>query len=88
VQEGLGNIFRHAQASRVEINLRFENQHVGLRIADDGVGFGEQDPDGRVGFGMGNLRKRVAELQGTIQVTSEAGSGTSIDVTVPVGGDE
>ena len=88
VQEGLGNIFRHAQASRVEINLRFENQHVGLRIADDGVGIGEQDPDGRVGFGMGNLRKRVADLQGTIEVTSEAGSGTSIDVTVPVGGEE
>jgi signal transduction histidine kinase len=83
VQEGLGNIFRHAQASAVQIELSFTGSGVGLSIADDGVGLPEADPDGRTGFGMGNLRRRVEELGGTIDITSEAGGGTCIEVCVP-----
>ncbi len=88
VQEGLGNIFRHARASKVDIALAFSDGTVSLSIADDGVGIMEQDPAGRVGYGMGNLRRRVEDLQGTVEVHSEAGAGTRIQVTVPVGGDE
>jgi crotonobetainyl-CoA:carnitine CoA-transferase CaiB-like acyl-CoA transferase/signal transduction histidine kinase len=88
VQEGLGNIFRHAHASKVEIGLAFQDGTVSLTIADDGIGIGEQDPGGRVGYGMGNLRRRVEDLQGAVQVRSEPGAGTRIEVTVPVGGDE
>ncbi|MBI5288834.1 MAG: sensor histidine kinase [Chloroflexi bacterium] len=88
VQEGLGNIFRHARASKVDIGLTFNDGTVSLSIADDGIGITEQDPGGRVGYGMGNLRRRVEDLQGTVDVHSEPGSGTRIDVTVPVGGDE
>ncbi|HLB23335.1 MAG TPA: sensor histidine kinase [Dehalococcoidia bacterium] len=88
VQEGLGNIFRHARASKVEIGLGFTDGAVSLTIADDGIGITEQDPGGRVGYGMGNLRRRVEDLQGTVDVYSEGGSGTRIEVTVPIGGDE
>jgi signal transduction histidine kinase len=84
VQEGLGNIFRHAQASRVEIALGFEDGTVELSITDDGIGIGEHEPGGRVGFGMGNLRRRVEDLHGTVSVRSESGGGTRIDVTLPV----
>jgi len=88
VQEGLGNIFRHARASKVDIGLTFNDGSVSLSIADDGIGITEQDPAGRVGYGMGNLRRRVEDVQGTVEVHSGPGSGTRIDVTVPVGGDE
>jgi signal transduction histidine kinase len=87
VQEGLGNIFRHAHASRVAIKLAFRDGLVTLAIADDGVGIGEAEPGGRVGHGMLNLRERVAGLHGTIEVRSAAGEGTRIAVTVPVGGE-
>jgi|CXWL01.1.fsa_nt_gi signal transduction histidine kinase len=83
VQEGLGNIFRHAQASQVRIALAFAEGRASLSIEDDGIGIGEQDPDGRVGYGMDNLRRRVEDLRGTVQVHSEAGSGTRIEVSVP-----
>jgi signal transduction histidine kinase len=84
VQEGLGNIFRHARASSVRLDLAFEDSRVRLAIADDGVGLPESDGDGRKGFGMGNLRRRVADLGGTIEIRSEAGEGTCIEVCVPV----
>lgn len=87
VQEGLGNIFRHAQASRVGIELAFRDGTVTLAIADDGVGMGETEPGGRVGYGMGNLRERVEGLRGTLAVSSEPGAGMRIEVTVPVGGE-
>ncbi|MBI2724083.1 MAG: sensor histidine kinase [Chloroflexi bacterium] len=84
VQEALGNIFRHARASRVQISLAFSPDCVRLDVADDGVGIGEAEPGGRVGFGMGNLRARVEALHGTLHVRSEAGEGTRIGVTLPM----
>jgi signal transduction histidine kinase len=87
VQEGLGNIFRHAHASHVEIALAFACDAVTLSIADDGVGMGEMEPGGRVGYGMGNLRQRVDDVGGTLGVRSEPGEGTHINVSVPIGGD-
>jgi signal transduction histidine kinase len=87
VQEGLGNIFRHARASHVEIALAFETGAVALSITDDGVGMSEGEPGGRVGFGMGNLRERVDEVGGTLDVRSEPGEGTHLYVSVPVEGD-
>ena len=87
MQEGLGNIFRHARASKVEIGLAFDDGTVALAISDDGVGMGESEPGARIGYGMGNLRERVEGLHGTLAVRSEPGEGTSIHVTVPVGGE-
>lgn len=87
VQEGLGNIFRHARASHVEIALAFESGSVALSIADDGIGMSEGEPGGRVGYGMGNLRQRVDDVGGTLDVRSEPGQGTRINVAVPIGSD-
>jgi signal transduction histidine kinase len=87
VQEGLGNIFRHAKASKVKLGLQFQNGTVRVAIEDDGVGMAAPEPGGRVGFGMDNLRRRVEALGGDIEVQSEPGEGTRIAVAVPVGGE-
>ncbi len=88
VQEGLGNVFRHARAGHVDVDLAFDDGTVRLAIADDGVGIAETEPGGRVGHGMANLRRRVEELHGSIDVRSEPGAGTRIEVEVPTGGGE
>jgi signal transduction histidine kinase len=85
VQEGLGNIFRHAQASTVKIELGFREDEVSLAVEDDGVGMREDDPNRRVGYGTGNLRRRVEELHGAYRVRSMPGAGTRVEVTVPIG---
>ncbi|HEY8172940.1 MAG TPA: sensor histidine kinase [Dehalococcoidia bacterium] len=87
-QEGLGNIFRHARASKVGIELRFADHMVTLAIQDDGIGISEAEPGGRVGHGMDNLQRRVEEMDGTLQLSTTPGVGTRIEVTVPAGGEE
>jgi signal transduction histidine kinase len=84
VQEGLGNIFRHAQASQVLITLDFAPDSVALSISDDGIGIIEQEPGARVGYGMGNLRRRVEEIDGTLEINTQPNAGTRIEVNVPV----
>lgn len=87
VQESLGNVFRHAHASRVGIEIVFAPGCVRLAVADDGIGMSEGAGGGRTGYGMGNLRRRVEELGGDVVVRSEPNAGTRIDVTLPIGGD-
>jgi NarL family two-component system sensor histidine kinase LiaS len=88
VQEGLGNIFRHARATHVRIGVEFTAEQLRLAIEDNGVGIVESEPGGRVGFGMGNLRRRVDDLGGELDVKSVPGTGTRIEVAVPIGGVE
>ncbi len=85
VQEGLGNIFRHARATQVKIEVGFAEDRLMLAVEDDGIGISETEPGERVGFGMGNLRRRVDELGGAIEVKSVPDAGTRIEVTVPIG---
>ncbi len=87
VQEGLGNIFRHARAAHVRLGIEFTDSAIRLAIEDDGIGISEAEPGGRVGHGMGNLRRRVDELGGALEVISGEGKGTRLEVTVPVGGE-
>jgi NarL family two-component system sensor histidine kinase LiaS len=69
----------------VKITLDFGADDVRLLISDDGVGIGEQEPGlRRVGYGMGNLRKRVEDLEGTLRIATEPNAGTKIEVRVPV----
>ncbi len=80
-QEALSNAVQHADAKRVVIRLTYTPQRVQLAIDDDGSGF---DP-GRVSaarFGLRGIKERARLLGGRLQIESEPGSGTSIDVLV------
>jgi signal transduction histidine kinase len=83
VSEALTNTAKHADASRVQVDLGVEEETVHLSIVDDGVG------GARLGGGSGliGLKDRVEALGGAIDVTSPPGSGTRIDVRVPLLGD-
>jgi signal transduction histidine kinase len=78
--EALANAAKHADASRVEIDLRRDVGLVRLSIRDDGVGGAE--PTG--GSGLVGLRDRAEALGGTMVVSSPVGGGTSITVDLPV----
>jgi signal transduction histidine kinase len=84
VQEGLGNIFRHAHASKVRLAMEFTDHRLTLAIEDDGIGIAEGEPGARTGYGMGNLRDRVDDLGGTVEMVTSPGKGTRIEVRVPI----
>jgi PAS domain S-box-containing protein len=76
-QEGLSNIAKHAGASRVDIQLQYENDAVKLSIRDDGRGFDpEQTPPGHYGLSM--MRERATGIGAKLSISSQAGQGTEI----------
>jgi signal transduction histidine kinase len=81
VQESLANVYKHAQASHVEVRLGYLQGEVQLQIMDDGHGFepGEEP----TGHGLNNLAERARELGGRLDVASAPGQGTCVTLTMP-----
>jgi signal transduction histidine kinase len=83
-REAIANTAKHADASRITLELRAEPQAVHLCIQDDGCGF---DPDlvtWRGGRGLAMMRDRIQKLNGQLQLRSQPGAGTVIRVEIPV----
>jgi PAS domain S-box-containing protein len=83
LQESLTNVARHAQASRVEVVLKGSDQHVELRVHDNGMGISSAAASGTKTLGMLGMRERAAMLGGKFILESERGAGTSIMMTIP-----
>jgi signal transduction histidine kinase len=81
--EALTNAAKHAEASRVQIDLRVDEETLHLSVTDDGMGGAEL---GR-GSGLIGLKDRVEALGGRIDLASPPGSGTRLDVEIPLLGD-
>ncbi|MEM7132741.1 MAG: Clp protease N-terminal domain-containing protein [Chloroflexota bacterium] len=84
VQEGFSNIARHARASNVYVRLEHvvEAETLTLEIRDDGQGFDVAQT--MKGMGLSNLMSRAEELGGNVKLTSEKGSGTTVQVEIPL----
>ena len=80
VQEGLTNVRKHANASRVDVELDFsQTDKIRLMLRDDGVGAANTDG----GFGLIGIRERVQLLDGEFKVQTRPDQGFLIDVTLP-----
>jgi len=81
VKEALQNVMKHANAKQVRMRLALRDSILGLSIADDGCGL-PVNGLARTGNGLPNMRHRVAELAGSLELISRPGEGTEIRVTV------
>ncbi|MFE2168121.1 sensor histidine kinase [Streptomyces sp. NPDC059447] len=82
-QESLANVRKHAAATTVGVVLTQYPHAIELEITDDGRGFVVEDSRG---FGLDGMRKRLAELDGDLTVTSSLGDGTRILATIHTNG--
>jgi len=80
VSEALTNVAKHADASMVTVTLSVDGSWLRLTIVDDGIG--AADPG--AGSGLVGLSDRIEVLGGTLEVTSPAGRGTTLEVAIPV----
>jgi len=80
IQECINNVYRHAQATIVLINLQRDKDHFVLAITDDGVGFDST----KEGFGITLIRQYAGMLHGKIDIKTVPGSGVRIKLTFPV----
>lgn len=78
-QEALTNVYRHAEASMVVIELGVDDDTVRLEITDDGVGL---DPARELGVGLTGMQERMKRLGGDMRI-SGGSDGTTLQVTVP-----
>ena len=87
VQEALGNIMKHAQATEVTIRVKRSIEHVILTIEDNGRGFtpAERSPlTSRSGFGLTGMGERARLLGGELRVRSTQGKGTTVLFEIPL----
>jgi signal transduction histidine kinase len=80
VREAINNAGRHANARTVRVQMVVDDTIV-LTVADDGDGFDATRDHG--GFGLVSMRERAAALGGSLTITSSAGRGTTVTVTIP-----
>jgi signal transduction histidine kinase len=88
-QEALTNIIRHARARKVKLNLFVVDAGIKMSIEDDGVGFNPEEVsrgDGEKHLGLISMRERAEILNGTLEVYTAVGKGTTIEVFIPVQG--
>jgi len=91
VQEALANVAKHAGSSRVWIELEREPQRIRCTVRDDGVGFivrAVLAKRGVRGIGLLSIHERVAEVGGSVAITSAPGQGTELCLTIPLQDDD
>ncbi|HEX6891534.1 MAG TPA: sensor histidine kinase, partial [Chryseolinea sp.] len=86
VQEGLNNIAKHAEASHVVLHLIDKEDEVYCILEDNGKGFNEADLVTYAGSGLRNIRERASLLNGSADILSKPGSGTTIEIHIPKSG--
>jgi signal transduction histidine kinase len=85
-QEAVTNALKHAAATRIEVQLSVQGDHIALRVADDGCGFDPASKRAVPGahFGLLSMRERANKLGAILQVRSAPGSGAEILVEAPL----
>ncbi|HYL08154.1 MAG TPA: sensor histidine kinase [Candidatus Udaeobacter sp.] len=83
IQEAVTNVLKHADATRLEVNLEYQPDAVALTVADNGVG--ALDPPATAsGHGLIGMRERVEMLGGELGVGSSSLGGYTVRATLPV----
>ncbi len=87
LKEALSNVLAHAAATTVRLSMSFAGGRLRIVIRDDGQGF-DLSAVGKTrlggGQGLQNMRSRLKQLKGTIEITSSPGHGTTVTVEVKV----
>ena len=84
--EALRNIFKHAHARRVEVELRYDDKQFRLRVRDDGIGVSSEiltrtQTDGH--YGIHGMQERAKLIEGKLTIWSEVNAGTEVELSVP-----
>jgi ligand-binding sensor domain-containing protein/signal transduction histidine kinase len=84
-QEAIHNVKKHAGAKHLCVRLDYGPTEIALEVRDDGCGFAVNDgiETAPGHYGLTGMRERAASIGGTLEVTSEPGTGTSVRLHAP-----
>jgi signal transduction histidine kinase len=84
VQELLANAVRHSQASDILLQCSQNGDTFFVTLEDNGKGFDTAQTNKAKGIGLGNVKRRVDYLKGTMEIESVANEGTTINIELNV----
>ena len=84
MKRALGNVARHAHASQVRVALPATPTAIILQIEDNGQGFAPEVVAEEKSRGLRGMRERLAELNGTLTITTTPGAGVRLTASLPV----
>jgi len=83
-QEAVNNAVQHGRATRVGMEIFYDESHTRLRVSDDGCGF---DPaslaEANGHYGLISMRERAEQVKGRVRIDSSPGRGTLVEAVVP-----
>jgi signal transduction histidine kinase len=82
LQESLQNCNKYANATKIKVEFKKQNDTLVLKISDDGVGFNTNRT--KKGIGLQNIKTRTIECEGTLEIKSKKGEGTSTMIIIPI----
>ena len=89
-QESINNTLKHANATRIDVSLSRNADELVLMVVDDGVGFslsthraGGAATLESGGIGLSGMRERVIHINGSLEISSSPGTGTTVMVQIP-----
>ena len=86
LQEALNNVAKHANAHRLRVALRTDADSLSLDVSDDGRGITLEEQRGSHSLGLLGLRERAIAWGGTVTISGDATSGTTVALRLPLRG--
>jgi len=83
LQEALTNVVRHAQATKVVVELKIDNKNLSLSVRDNGKGIAYGEIDAPKSIGLLSMRERALSFGGVTEITSVSQGGTSVSMRMP-----
>ncbi|SFA44452.1 two-component system, NarL family, sensor histidine kinase DegS [Parageobacillus thermantarcticus] len=83
VQEAVQNALKHAEATEIEVKTEVKNNQLLVMVKDNGKGF-DTTVKKENAFGLMGMRERVDLLEGTLNIRSKIGAGTTIFIRIPL----
>jgi PAS domain S-box-containing protein len=83
-QETLTNIVRHSNADEIKIDMEKKEDHVTLKVSDNGMGITQEQIANSKSLGLLGIRERVLLWGGTLQILGTPGEGTTLIVKIPL----
>ena len=88
VQEALRNVAKHAEATKAEVKVNFDEHRVTIIVSDNGKGFEPPESLGALPLtgklGLAGMQERVQLLGGNLRLESQPGKGTTVFVEAPI----
>ncbi len=84
ILEGLNNILKHAQASRVVLHISARDNTCRVVLSDDGVGFDVAMSSRYGGYGLTAMAERLGTVGGTLVIQSQPGAGSTLEIEAPL----